>query len=117
MATDPYTPPSDVNRTLGSPRFRFGLIPATLLFFVAFLTAAYGAIIVPNILRDASKGFDVRSLGNASSFPASLFGIAACCVFAARYIVIGKSRSAFLVTLPAFICVLVLWRIISMLLR
>lgn len=117
MTTDPYSPPSDVNKTVGSQRFRFGLIPATLLFFAAFLTAAYGAMIVPNILRDASKGYDVRSLVNASSFPASLFGIAACCVFAGRYIVIGKLRNTFLVTLPAFICVLVLWRIISMLLR
>ena len=42
--------------------FRLGLIPATLLFFVAFVTASYGAMIVPNILRDASNGYDARYL-------------------------------------------------------
>ena len=117
MATDPYTPPPSANETLDSNRFRFRLIPATLLFVAALLTATYGAMIVPNILRDASNGYDVRYLASLSTFPASLFGIAACCIFAGRYIVMGKWRNAFFLTIPSFVCVLVLWRIISRLLR
>ncbi len=117
MVTDPYSPPSNGNPTVGSSRFRFGWIPATLLFFMAFLIAAYGTLVVTKILQDASNGYDVRYLLNAFSFPASLFGIAACCIFAGRYMVIGKYRNAFFVSFPASICVLVLWRIISMLLR
>ena len=117
MVTNPYSAPSNEVSTVGSSRFRFGLIPATLLFFIAFLTATYGAMVVPNILRDASNGYDLRYLLSMSTFPASLFGIASCCIFAGRYIVIGKIRNAFLVTFPALVCVLVLWRVVSLLLR
>ncbi|XZE45818.1 hypothetical protein SH467x_001075 [Pirellulaceae bacterium SH467] len=114
MATDPYSQPTNASRTVGSQRFRIGVIPATLLFFVAFVTAAYGAMIVPNILRDASDGYDVRYLISFSMAPASLFGISACCVCAGRYFMIGNLRHAFLFTFTSFMCVLALWCIISM---
>ncbi len=117
MPTTPYLPPSNGEPAIGARRFRFGLIPATLLFFLAFLMTAYGAMIVPNILRDASNGYDVRYLVNASTFPASLFGIAVCCVIAGWHLVLGKFRNAIMLTLPAFACVLVLCRIVSILVR
>lgn len=117
MPTSPYLPPTNGESPIGAGRLRLGLIPATLLFFFAFLMAAYGAMIVPNILRDASNGYDARYLINASTFPASLFGIAVCCVIAGWYLVLGKLRHALMLTLPALVCVLVLSRIISMLVR
>ncbi|MCA9108007.1 MAG: hypothetical protein KDA83_21545 [Planctomycetales bacterium] len=101
---------SEVLRTgtsLDTKRFRLAWIPATILFFAAFLTASYGAMIVPNILRDASNGYDGRYLMMAFSFPASLFGFAICCLFAGRSLVLGRWRNAAVAAIPAVACVMI----------
>ena len=89
-----------------SQRFRLGLVPATMLFFVASVTASYGAMIVPNILRDASNGYDARYLTIFSFFPASLFGFAICCIVAGRAMVFGKWRNATVAMIPGIACIM-----------
>jgi hypothetical protein len=98
-----------------SRRFRLGLIPATILFFVAFVTAAYGAMIIPNILRDASNGFDARYLTIFAFFPASLFGVAICCIVAGRAMVLGKWRNASIAVIPGIAFIMLVGLYIIML--
>lgn len=83
-----------------SQKFRLALIPATIVFFIVFVTASYGAMIVPNIMRDASNGYDARYLTIFSFFPASLFGVAICCIAARRAMILGNWRNASVVMIP-----------------
>ena len=91
------------------------MIPATILFFLAFLTASYAAMVVPNILRDASNGYDARYLTIFSIFPASLFGIAICCIVAGRFMVLGKWRNATVAIVPGIACTMLVVLYIMML--
>lgn len=73
--------------------FRWGLVPATVLFFVAAIAVLYGAMVVPNVLRDARNGYDARYLLVSSFFPGLLFGFGLSCVLAGRQFMQSKWKN------------------------
>lgn len=93
---NPYKPTAgryrefDRSDVAATPTFRIGLIPATVLLFVAIIATLYGAMVVPNVVRDARNGYDARYLMAASLFPGLLFGLAFSCVVAGRQLMVGR---------------------------
>lgn len=98
LVINPYKPPGN-NRNDGRGAedrmgsFRIGLIPATVLFFIAGVAVLYAAMVVPNVLRDMRNGYDARYLLMASILPGCLGGIALTCVIAGRSFVLGSWKS------------------------
>ena len=84
-----------------SGRFRVELVPATMLFMASVVSALIGAMIVPNIRRDALNGYDVRYLATASMLPGSLFGFAIFCSVAAYLLAKGNLQAAVAALFPA----------------
>jgi tetrahydromethanopterin S-methyltransferase subunit E len=78
-------------------KFRYGLLPATLLFFAAGIAIAYGLGVMGNVVRDARNGYDTHYLVTAVGFPLALFGMGTCCVLAGWLFVIGQWRTGLVV--------------------
>ena len=105
MNTEPHLPATAV--APNATRFRYGLIPATILFFVAFLASCYASMVLPNVFRDALNGYDVRYLMIASLFPASLIGLSICCIAVGRSLVLGRRMNAVATVIPSVLCVMI----------
>ncbi|WP_144059574.1 hypothetical protein [Rhodopirellula sallentina] len=117
---NPYTP-SYVRAAKRCPivdasptSFRFGLIPATLLAFAAFVTFAYASLVVPNVIRDARIGYDAQYLVWASVLPGALIGFALVCMNAAKEFLGGRwKQGVTTLWLAAGFVVAALWTILT----
>jgi hypothetical protein len=47
-------------------------------------------MVMPNVVRDARNGYDLRYLIMASIFSGLLFALGFCCVFAGRQLTLGE---------------------------
>lgn len=113
MNTRPHLPATIVAPS--ETRFRFGLIPATVLFFIAVLASCYAAMVIPNVFRDALNGYDILYIITSSAFPASLIGLSICCIVVGRSLVLGKRLNAVATVIPAAACVMIAGILVAML--
>ncbi len=106
---NPYRTPASGAAVVDPRKFRFGIVPATLCGFVAFLAAAYAALVIPNILRDARNGYDAVYLTYASLGPLLLFGVSASCLLAAAQWIGGRWKLALAAHGITCVCCLLLF--------
>jgi hypothetical protein len=110
---NPYRATASVPAVVDPPKFRYGVVPAALCGFVAFLAAAYAALVIPNMLRDARNGYDAVYLTYFSLGPLLLFGVAGTCLLAAAQWLGGRWKLALAAHAVTGVCCVLLFVLFS----